>query len=80
MPQQIYISNLPSTATAKEIEKLMAPYGKVARVQIQGNGRSMVAYVDMVNDTGANSALSGLANAKMGTNSLNVNEARPRQE
>lgn len=79
MPKQICISNLPSTATSHEIEKLVAPYGKVAKVQIEGNGRSMVAYVDMVNDAGANSALNGLANAKMGANSLNVNEARPRQ-
>ena len=77
MPKRIYVGNLPAATTKGDVEKLFAPYGKVAKVQIEGSGRSLVAYVDMVSDSEASSAIKGLANVKMGAVTLNVNEARP---
>lgn len=80
MVKQISVSNLPGTATTSDIQKLFAPYGKVAKVKMIGFGKVQTAYVDMVTDAEANAAIKGLANAKVGANFLNVNEARPRQE
>ena len=77
MVKQISVCNLPGTTTESEIQKLFAPYGKVVKVQIKWIGKVQTAYVDMISDAQADMALKGLANAKMGTNILNVNEARP---
>ena len=77
MAKQLSVENLPFNATASDVQTLFAPYGKVANVTIEGFGKVKTAYVDMVNDAEADTAVKGLAGAKMGTNILNVNEARP---
>ena len=77
MAKKIYVGNLPGTATQIEVQKLFATYGKVVSVKIEGGGRMAIAYVEMVDDAQASTAIRGLDNAKMGTNILNVNEARP---
>ena len=79
MTKQIKVTNLPLNTSEKEVETLFLDYGVVARISIKADGRTMVAYVDMVDDAQADSAIKGLANAKMGAQSLNVNEARPRE-
>ncbi len=78
MPKRIYVSSMPESATTREIADLFAPYGKVTHLQIEGYGRARVATVELSSDAEADSALKGLANAKMGSTLLNVNEARPR--
>ena len=80
MPKRIYVGNLPFKATTREIEKMFASYGKVVNVTIENKGRSTVATVDMASDSAGTSAIKGLVGAKMGTNILNVSEARPRTE
>jgi RNA recognition motif-containing protein len=80
MTKQIAVSNLPGTATEADIETLFADYGRIQRIKFIGAGRFRVAYVDLIDARQADAALTGLEGARMGTRTLNVNEARPRQE
>ena len=77
MTKRLKVTNLPPNTTAKEVETLFLDYGVVANVSMEADGRTLVAYVDMADSKQAASALKGLENAKMGTQILNVNEARP---
>ena len=76
--KRIQVTNIPLNTNEREIHKLFLDYGVVANVSIEGGGRTMVAYVDMADDAQADLAIKNLDNAKMGTQILNVNEARPR--
>ena len=80
MAKQLSVTNLPFTATSSDVQNLFTPFGKVAKVKIEGVGKAKTAYVEMVNDGEADTAVKSLAGAKMGTNLLNVAEARPRTD
>ncbi len=75
MSKRIYVENLPAGATSAEVKDLFVPFGRVTSVTIDRT----TAYVEMDTEDQARDALSNLQNARLGTNSLNVNEARPRR-
>ena len=77
MPKRIYVGNLPRSATSSQVSDLFRPYGRVGNVTMNRDGS---AIVEMPSDSEGDAALGGLRNARMGTNSLNVNEARPRAD
>jgi RNA recognition motif-containing protein len=80
MIKQIAVGNLPVRATENDVKALFADYGRVTSVLFRGSGTSRVAYVDLSSNVEADAALVGLRGARLGTGSLNVTEARPREE
>lgn len=78
--KQIAIDNLPHNYTERDVGALVAVYGRVKTVFFKGVGKERVAYVDMSRDAEADRAIAALNGTIRGLNSLNVSEARPRQE
>ena len=81
---QIYVGNLAFSATVDDIRQLFEPYGDVARVHLpedRETGRPRgFGFVEMPNDTEAHAAIAGLNGKDVGGRTLNINEARPREE
>lgn len=79
----IYVGNLPFTASEGEIEQLFAQYGKVDKVSLitdRDTGRSRgFGFVEMPNDAEGRAAIAALNGREMGGRNLAVNEARPRE-
>lgn len=82
MSKRIYVGNLPFSATDDEVRELFAEYGTVESVNLiidRETGRPRgFGFVEM--SSGADEAISNLHQTSMGGRSLNVNEARPRQD
>lgn len=82
MSKNIYVGNLPWTATEQDVENLFATYGQVANVKLisdRETGRARgFGFVEM--ESGADEAIAALDGADYGGRSLKVNEARPRPE
>lgn len=82
MSKKIYVGNLPFSATDDEVRAMFEEFGKVESVQLitdRESGRPRgFGFVEMAN--GADEAIQALHQREMGGRSLNVNEARPRQE
>ena len=82
--KSIFVGNLAFGTTEDELRSLFETYGSVSRVSImmdRETGRSRgFAFVEMVNDEEALSAISGTNGSSLGGRALNVNEARPRPE
>ena len=80
--KKIYVGNLPFSATEDEVRELFAEYGTVQSVALitdRDTGRPRgFGFVEMEN--GAAEAIEALNGTSMGGRSLNVNEARPRNE
>ncbi len=81
--KNIYIGNLPFSATEAEIRQLFEGYGSVSRIHLvtdRDTGRPRgFGFVDMDNDGEADAAMKGLNGSDMGGRTLTVNEARPRE-
>jgi RNA recognition motif-containing protein len=81
MSKRIYVGNLPFTTTESELRDIFAQHGdvhSVAVVEDRDTGRPRgFAFVEMDEDD-ADAAISALAGAELGGRSLNVNEAKPR--
>lgn len=79
----IYVGNLPFSATESEIESLFSEYGQVERVSLisdRETGRPRgFGFVEMVNDNEGRSAIEGVNGVDLDGRTLTVNEARPRQ-
>jgi cold-inducible RNA-binding protein len=79
----IYVGNLPYSATEDEIRALFEPYGQVTRANIvmdRETGRPRgFGFVEMANDPEGTAAIEALNGTQMGGRSLTVNEARPRE-
>ena len=80
----IYIGNLPRQATEEQIKAAFAAYGDVASVaiimdRVTGESRGF-GFVEMPNDTEAQSAIGGLNGSELGGRVINVNVAKPRRE
>ena len=82
MSTNIYVGNLPFSATAEEIQALFSTYGTVENVnlitdratgQLRGFG-----FVQMA--SGASAAIAALNETELGGRRLNVNTAKPREE
>lgn len=79
--KKIYVGNLPFTATQDEVQDLFAEYGDVETVNLisdRETGRPRgFGFVEM--SSGADEAISALHKYELGGRSLEVNEARPRE-
>jgi len=73
MPKRIYVGNLPSSASDREIRAAFARFGKVVSVAVSRG----TATVEMADAAAASKAIRALHQTDMGGRSLNVNEARP---
>jgi RNA recognition motif-containing protein len=82
MVKNIYVGNLPFSATEEEVRELFAQYGNVESVKLisdRETGRPRgFGFVEMDSD-GADSAIEALNGFDMGGRSLRVNEAKPRE-
>lgn len=82
MSKKIYVGNLPFNATDDGVRQMFAEYGTVESVNLitdRDTGRPRgFGFVEM--SDGANEAIKALDKTEMDGRSLNVNEARPREE
>lgn len=82
MSKNIYVGNLPWSATEQDVENLFATYGQVASVKLisdRETGRARgFGFVEM--ESGAEEAIAALDGTDFGGRALKVNEARPRPE
>ena len=79
----IYVGNLPYTASEEEVRDTFAEFGNVDRVKIvidRDTGRSKgFAFVTMTDGTEAQNAIDNVNGALIGGRPVKVNEARPRE-
>ncbi len=80
----IYVGNLPFTASEDEIRQAFGAFGTVASVSIikdheTGQSRGF-AFVEMPNNDEGQAAITNLNGKPMKGRALKVNEARPREE
>ena len=84
MPKRIYVGNLPFSATDDEVRDMFSEFGAVTSVHLitdRDTGRPRgFGFVEMENDEEADNAIGALHQRDMGGRSLNVNEARPREQ
>jgi len=82
MAKNIYVGNLPWSATEDEVRNAFAVYGEVVSVRLvedRETGRPRgFGFVEM-EDAGADKAIEALDGSDFGGRTLKVNEARPRQ-
>jgi RNA recognition motif-containing protein len=79
----IYVGNIPFTATADDLRQLFEPYGEVETVKLitdrdTGKPRGF-GFVTMPDGREAKAAISGLSNTTIAGRALRINEAKPRQ-
>jgi cold-inducible RNA-binding protein len=80
----IYVGNLPFTASEDEIRQAFAAYGTVSSVAIikdreTGQSRGF-AFVEMPNNEEGTNAINNMNGKPLKGRALKVNEARPREE
>lgn len=79
--KKIYVGNLPFSATEDEVRELFSEFGEVVSTSLisdRETGRPRgFGFVEM--ESGADQAIQALHQKEMGGRSLNVNEARPRE-
>ena len=82
MSTNIYVGNLPFSATEDQIRDLFGTYGEVESVNLitdRETGRLRgFGFVEMA--SGGREAIAGLDQHDLGGRTLTVNEARPREE
>jgi RNA recognition motif-containing protein len=80
--KKIYVGNLPFSATEDQLREMFSPYGAVDSVTLvtdRETGRPRgFGFVEM--GAGADDAIQALNQKNFGGRTLNVNEARPRQD
>jgi RNA recognition motif-containing protein len=83
MAKNIYVGNLPFTASEDEIRGLFEQYGEVDRVSLitdRETGRPRgFGFVEMEDDEKATEAIGALDGKDFGGRTLRVNEARERR-
>ncbi len=82
MSTNIYVGNLPFSATEDEVRDLFGTYGTVASVNLitdRETGRLRgFGFVEMT--SGGEEAITALDQTELGGRRLNVNPAKPREE
>jgi RNA recognition motif-containing protein len=82
--KNIYVGNLDFQSSEEELRAAFAVYGQVDRVSIvtdrDSGQRRGFGFVEMANDAEGDKAIAGLNGATLGSQALNVNEARPKRE
>ncbi|MCC5824281.1 MAG: RNA-binding protein [Phycisphaerales bacterium] len=80
---KIYVGNLPFDATQSSVEELFSQYGQVGEVTLindRETGRPRgFGFVEMPDSSEANKALEALNGQDFGGRTLNINEAKPRE-
>ncbi|MFP6901564.1 MAG: RNA-binding protein [Opitutales bacterium] len=80
----IYVGNLPWSATEQELTDSFGEFGTVEKATIivdRDSGRSKgFAFVTMTDNEEANNAIEAINGTDLGGRALKVNEARPREE
>ena len=78
----IFVGNLPFSATEDEVRRLFEPYGTIDRVAIitdRETGRSRgFGFVEMAADARAQDAINELDGTELGGRNLRINEAQSR--
>ncbi len=79
----IYVGNLPFSATEADVQDLFAEHGDVQRVSLindRETGRPRgFGFVEMADDTAGRAAIEALNGKEFDGRRLTVNEARPRE-
>ncbi len=80
--KNLYVGNLPHSASEAELRDLFAAYGQVDKVSLvtdRDTGRSRgFAFVEMADSGEAEKAIAALNGTELGGRTLNINEARPK--
>ena len=80
----IYVGNLPYSATEDELRDAFAAFGDVSKVNLitdKFTGQSKgFAFVEMADKASGEAAINGLNETPMGGRNMKVNQARPRGE
>ena len=80
----IYVGNLPFTATEDEVREAFAAYGEVLSVKLindRETGRPRgFGFVEMKSKDEGTAAIAGLNGTNMGGRPLRINEAKPREQ
>ncbi len=83
MAKNIYVGNLPWSATEEEVRAAFETYGSVVSVKLiedRETGRPRgFGFVEM-EEQGSNEAIEALNGSDFGGRTIKVNEARPRPE
>src|SRR3954470_24307723 len=81
MSKNIFVGNLPFSATSDELREAFSAYGTVTRAQVVNDretGRSRgFGFVEM--SEGGDQAIAALSGAQYQGRTLTVNEAKPRE-
>ncbi len=84
MSKKIYCGNLSYSVGSPQLEQIFSAYGDVVSAQVimdRDTGRSKgFGFVEMANQQEANAAINGLNGKENDGRSLQVNEAKPREE
>ena len=80
----LYVGNLPYSATEDELRTAFAAFGEVQSVNLISDkftGQSKgFAFVEMVENAAADSAIKAFNDTAMGGRNIKVNQAKPRGE
>ena len=82
--KNIFVGNLSFDTTEADVRSLFEPYGTVSRVSIvtdRDTGRARgFGFVEMNNPSEGDNAINALNGRELDGRTLNINEARPREE
>ncbi len=82
--KNIFVGNLDFAATESSVRSLFEPYGNVEKVNLitdRDTGRSRgFAFVEMTDSAEADRAITALNGMNLDGRSLNINEARPKEQ
>ena len=82
--KNIFVGNLSFNTSEDELRQLFEPYGQVDRVAImtdRDTGRSRgFGFVEMASNEDGEKAIAALNGQQIGGRTLNVNEARPKND
>ena len=80
----IYVGNLPYSATEEQLKTMFGEYGEVTTasiIQDRDTGRSKgFGFVEMTNDAAAEQAIQALNETDMNGRNIKVNQARPKEK
>ena len=80
----IYVGNLPYSTTDDDLREAFGAYGEVSSVNVISDkftGQSKgFAFVEMSDNSAADSAIKALNETSMGGRNIKVNQAKPRGE
>ena len=83
MARNVYVGNLSFDTTQDRLRELFEAHGQVAKVNVitdryTGRPRGF-AFVEMMNDEGANAAIAALNGQELDGRALKVAQAKPRE-